>query len=177
MLQGRNEDEIYLSERQKMDAAAAAKLPKVCGYIGPVEYNERVARLSGGSDALRRSGSNLNVSVVELDRQTSNEQLSTSCQLPLASSAAKLTNSSSKSNSKSVVLRENYDSDQRPRSGQKLLGFSGRDQKNVSPYNDKQQRQQTSSYKKILVGGGGGGVGATSHSNVMKAKRQISFDS
>ncbi|GAB0096229.1 hypothetical protein DMENIID0001_117110 [Sergentomyia squamirostris] len=59
------------------------------------------------------------------------------------------------------ILRENVDSEQR-RSAQKGL-FSGKDQKNVSPHKSSQKK------KPKLVGG-------KNLSNLLKAKRQISFD-
>lgn len=58
------------------------------------------------------------------------------------------------------VLRENVDSEQR-RSAQKGL-FSGKDQKNVSPHKSSHKKQK-------LVGG-------KNLTNLLKAKRQISFD-
>lgn len=83
-----------------------------------------------------------------------------------------LTNSSSKSNVGSSVLRENHDS----KSAQKQtsnISFSGRNQKNLSPYNDK-SRTSTNLNKqnKLLIGNTVNSL----HSNIMKVKRQISFD-
>ncbi|XP_059620193.1 uncharacterized protein LOC132264124 [Phlebotomus argentipes] len=59
------------------------------------------------------------------------------------------------------ILRENVDSGERQRSAQKGL-FSGKDQKNVSPH--------ISSHKKQKL------VGGKNLTNLLKAKRQISFD-
>lgn len=70
-----------------------------------------------------------------------------------------LGNSSSKSNTSGSVLRENVrESELKQKSGQKLIEFSGKDQKNVSPYHD----------KTLFVGG--------TRTNIMHVKRQISFD-
>lgn len=86
-------------------------------------------------------------------------------------------NSTSKSNTKTGVLREN---DQRQRSAQKVSVsalpsmFSGRDQKNVSPF-------RVGSSSKLAACGGSmlatASAGAAISASVMKAKRQISFDS
>lgn len=73
-----------------------------------------------------------------------------------------LIKSTSKNNENSNVLRENCDIELKQKSGQKLnVGFSGKDQKNVSPYSVHKQ-------SKILVG--------AKSASVLKAKRQISFD-
>lgn len=71
-----------------------------------------------------------------------------------------LSSSSSKSNTNGSVLRENVrESELKQKSGQKLIEFSGKDQKNVSPYHDN---------KLLFVGG--------LRTNIMNVKRQISFD-
>ncbi len=58
------------------------------------------------------------------------------------------------------MLRENMrESELKLKSGQKLIEFSGKNQKNVSPYHD----------TKSLFGGG-------LRTNIMNVKRQISFD-
>lgn len=73
-----------------------------------------------------------------------------------------LIKSTSKNNENSNVLRENCDIELKQKSGQKInVGFSGKDQKNVSPYSVHKQ-------SKILVG--------AKSASVLKAKRQISFD-
>ncbi|KFB46907.1 AGAP005115-PA-like protein [Anopheles sinensis] len=73
-----------------------------------------------------------------------------------------------------TALRENIDSELRQRSTQKLLSFSGKDQKNVSPYRvDKAFNavvgSNANANNKLLVGG-------SLNSSIMKAKRQISFE-
>uniref|UniRef100_A0AAG5D586 Uncharacterized protein n=1 Tax=Anopheles atroparvus TaxID=41427 RepID=A0AAG5D586_ANOAO len=78
------------------------------------------------------------------------------------------------SNHITTALRENIDSELRQRSTQKLLSFSGKDQKNVSPYrldkggNPVVGSNANANYK-LLVGG-------AHNSSIMKAKRQISFE-
>jgi hypothetical protein len=88
----------------------------------------------------------------------------------------RLTNSSSKNNESGTALRENFDADQRqPKSNQKNannFAFSGKDQKNVSPY----KLMKSSSAQRSLVGGGGGS-NSKGNMNMLKAKRQILFDS
>uniref|UniRef100_A0A1A9WP96 Uncharacterized protein n=1 Tax=Glossina brevipalpis TaxID=37001 RepID=A0A1A9WP96_9MUSC len=89
--------------------------------------------------------------------------------LTIASNAGSQQNSSSKSNLNGVVLRENVDCDMR-KSAQK--NFTGKDQRNMSPY--------------ACVGSGGqsSAVKAQTHlvselntKNCAKARRQITFDS
>ncbi|XP_041769377.1 uncharacterized protein LOC121592122 [Anopheles merus] len=78
--------------------------------------------------------------------------------------------------SSSTALRENVDSELRQRSTKKQLLFSGKDQKNLSPYRMDKSLS--------LIGGVGGGgnvgnkllVGGAANSSIMKAKRQISFE-
>lgn len=68
---------------------------------------------------------------------------------------------------KNTILRENIDSEQRQKSSQKQISFSGKDQKNMSPYADAKSGSQAKA--KLLVGGSVG-------SSILKAKRQISFE-
>lgn len=155
MIQGKTVDEIYLDERKRIEATKnAAK--KLSGYIGADEYAMR----NEASTSSNRSS--LNASHLEkssADAKTTNEN-STGEHKPL-------TNSSSKSNTASNALRENHDS----KSAQKnVAGFSGRNQKNLSPYNDKaRSTSNLNKSNKLLVGG-------SSHSSLLKVKRQISFD-
>lgn len=86
-----------------------------------------------------------------------------SFQPTVSQNIAALTKSTSKNNENSNVLRENCDIELKQKSsGQKnIVGFSGKDQKNVSPYSVHKQ-------SKLLVG--------AKSASVLKAKRQISFD-
>lgn len=248
MLQGKSEDEIYLSEKQRCEQTAGAKPTKITGYVGPEEYDRRQSLLMrsrsmssafgvgfgieatqslstsslsliGGdvSSSLfgsqsqsqlqpsNSSQSSLTASQIITatdDRPSLSESVSTERLVSVLSDLGPLCtehrvqlsanktrpplhngNSTSKSNTKTGVLREN---DQRPKSGQKLLSgnhgepalqFSGRDQKNVSPYGTSARLGSLGkSHAPLLLGGGAAsmsGVGA----NIMKAKRQISFDS
>lgn len=196
VLQGKNEDEIYLTERKKLDAAAASRLPS--GYVGHDEYEQRVKQMASAAATIRRSNStqfqsessmesfgltscskaSFSQSTDHLSQLSSQsgtyfshyqQHLHSNNNNSMSATKPVLTNSSSKSNSKSSVLRENYDTDQRQKSAQKTsLGFSGKDQKNVSPFSDKIRN----SLNKILQ------MSANKlNANIMKAKRQISFDS
>lgn len=79
-----------------------------------------------------------------------------------------LTNSSSKSNVGTSALRENHDSKSAQKSSSNV-SFSGRNQKNLSPYNDKSRSM--SNLNKITK------LMPATNSNILKVKRQISFDS
>lgn len=164
-----------------MVSAAANRLPKVTGYVGHDEYEQRAKHLASAAASLRRSSSALFLSDSSMEffgQQSCSTNSFIQSTEPLSqlsshtTSATKpiiLTNSSSKSNSKNSVLRENYDTEQRQKSGQKtMFGFSGKDQKNVSPYSDK---VRNSLNKKLLMSAN------KLNNNIMKAKRQISFDS
>lgn len=200
VLQGKSEDEIYIHEKLKSDTAT--QLPKVSGYIAPDEYEQRkndIMRRSNSNLFLSESSmdsfsmlsqqSNTSMNALHSKSNEYINQLSqTSCfgvsQQRLNSSQMStyhnntsthkinITNSSSKSNSKSSVLRENVDSDQRQKSAQKVFGFSGKDQKNVSPYNDKVRQNSLNKHKTLISGGNN-----IMNANILKAKRQISFDS
>lgn len=177
-----------------MNSAAASRI-KFSGYVGHDEYEQRVQQMASAASAMRRSSSALFLSESSMESfgqqscstasfvqstenlsqlssqsgNSSNYQQHLHNNNTVSATKPVLTNSSSKSNSKSSVLRENYDTDQRQKSGQKtMFGFSGKDQKNVSPYSDK---VRNSLNKKLLM--------STNklNANIMKAKRQISFDS
>lgn len=85
-----------------------------------------------------------------------------------------------------TVLRENVDTEQRQQqqlrlSSQKNLSlvFSGKDQKNVSPYSGGEGAKRKLLVGGALVGGGSGSAPTLMQAkglNVIKAKRQISFD-
>lgn len=147
VIQGKSVDEIYMAEKVRMHNAK--NITKLTGYIGADEYANR-------SHALARSQSfdpSENCGASTSSRPDNDNTSRTS-----------LTNSSSKNNLSGNVLRENHDS----KSAQKNAGFSGKDQKNVSPYSDK-IRPASNKSNKLLIGG-------ASNSNVLKVRRQISFD-
>lgn len=157
MIQGKTVDEIYLDEKKRIEATKnVAK--KLSGYIGPDEYAVQKERLNESS--VRRSLNNSLSERTSADTKTTNEN-------PIGERKP-LTNSSSKNNMASNALRENHDS----KSAQKnASAFSGRNQKNLSPYNDKARSSSNlNKSNKLLVGG-------SLHSSLLKVKRQISFDS
>ena len=190
VLQGKTEDAIYLEEKLKLRNTANLST-KLTGYIAPEEHEQLrtlprsfsqqtvysaeksldttnmfraqstdlLNQSSQGSCCTNQSASNLGYGNLDmLCSQSSNANSNVSNN--------NHNNSSSKSNSKNSVLRENFDSDQRQKSANKFLCFSGKDQKNVSPFNDK-VRNTSNSKPKVSVG---------VNANILKAKRQISFD-
>lgn len=142
-----------MDEKTRIEATKAATVKRPCGYVDRDEYLMRQGKLN--TSTLSNSSDQYPVA-----NENGNER-------------KPLTNSSSKSNVGMSALRENHDS----KSAQKQssnISFSGRNQKNLSPYNDK-ARSATNLNKqtKILIGNG---TTNTLHSNIMKVKRQISFD-
>lgn len=133
-------------------------------------YLEEKARVGATKNATKRLSGYINRDDYFLHQSASSDASNTS-NIPANNDRPSLTNSSSKSNAS--VLRENHDS----KSAQKIassLSFSGRNQKNLSPYNDKPRASFNQSVQnKVIVGGSGSSL----HSNIMKVKRQISFDS
>lgn len=151
VIQGKSVDEIYLEEKARLGASRNVS-KRLSGYINRDEY------LLQQSSALADAGSAFNTSSSTAAANSENDRPS-------------LTNSSSKSNVGTSVLRENHDS----KSAQKTsyVSFSGRNQKNLSPYNDKSRSSCNQSLQNKLIGGAVSSI----HSNIMKVKRQISFDS
>lgn len=140
VIQGKTVDEIYLDEKNRQEAAKNA-LKKPTGYIGPEEF------------ALQKEL--LNKSITSTSTECATSQSSTSAD------RKPLTNSSSKSNLGMSTLRENHDSKSAQKNASANVNFSGRNQKNLSPYNANKQ--------KLLVGN-------SIYPNLLKVKRQISFD-
>lgn len=131
-------------------------------------YLEEKARVGATKTSTKRLSGYINRDDYFLHQSASSDASNTS-NIPANNDRPSVTNSSSKSNAS--VLRENHDS----KSAQKIassLSFSGRNQKNLSPYNDK-SRASCSVQNKVIIGG----AGSSLHSNIMKVKRQISFDS
>lgn len=170
VLKGKSVDEIYLEEKVRMDATKnATKRPS--GYINRDEYLMRLDSSNKLNTSSQSIGDGIGSSSNNLYSK-SNENLN--CSLSDQNRPI-LTNSSSKSNVGTSALRENHDSKSAQKSAQHLVtasnvSFSGRNQKNLSPYNDK-TRSITNLNKsnKLLAGG--------ANSSILKVKRQISFDS
>lgn len=194
MLQGKTEDEIYMEEKSKNENLKCLPPPKLTGYVAPMEYEQR--KLATTSFRQNSSNSSFSFSQRSLLTQENSQSteflnnfsqnsssqsssvsqnnidLSTLCTQPInVNSATKKNISNIGGGDQNSVLRENVDSDQRQKSAQKYLSFSGKDQKNVSPYSDKVRNslnKHSNSKSSLMVGG--------RQANIMKAKRQISFD-
>ncbi|XP_031617883.1 uncharacterized protein LOC116337446 [Contarinia nasturtii] len=151
VLQGKTVDEIYLEEKARMDTTKTNAAKRLSGYINRDEYLMRL-------DASNK----LNSSTQSI---TGGDLLTTSNEND--NSRKPLTNSSSKCNVGTSALRENHDS----KSAQKQtsnVSFSGRNQKNLSPYNDKSRSITNLNKSNKLI--------PATNSNILKVKRQISFD-
>lgn len=154
VIQEKSVDEIYFDERTRQEAAKNANT-KLTGYIAADEFALRKERLSM-TFSFASSRESLNLSQIAEAAENA------------ASERKHLTNSSSKNNMGVSALRENHDS----KSAQKNpSSFSGRNQKNVSPYKEKPSSSANQPKQQKLL------VGNSMHSNIMKVKRQISFDS
>lgn len=151
VLRGKSVDEIYLEEKARMDTnknAAASK--RLSGYINRDDYLMRME----ASNKLNTSSQ----SMTGEQHSAANEN---------DSGRKPLTNSSSKSNVGTSALRENHDSKSAQKSTSNV-SFSGRNQKNLSPYNDKSRSMTNLNKPNKLMPG--------TNSNILKVKRQISFD-
>lgn len=156
VIQEKTVDEIYFDEKSRQEAAKNAN-SKLIGYIAPEEFAQRKEKLNKTLSSTSRDSINLS----QISDSVENENK--------LSERKPLTNSSSKNNFGASALRENHDS----KSAQKnQSGFSGRNQKNLSPYKEKSSTSANNQQKqnKLLIGN-------STHSNIMKVKRQISFDS
>uniref|UniRef100_A0A182PHC8 Uncharacterized protein n=1 Tax=Anopheles epiroticus TaxID=199890 RepID=A0A182PHC8_9DIPT len=195
VIQGKSTDDIYLREKTRL--MNARNVQKLQGYIAPEEYElrklQRTASITSfdGSSlfdcSLTASQSFLSQSSSILSQGSSfvggglSQQLSQGNGLarvghmkPAASTGSMNTVGLSAGSLSSTALRENVDSELRQRSTKKQLMFSGKDQKNVSPFRTEKHFN--------LMGGNGGNtnnkllVGGAVNSSIMKAKRQISFE-
>lgn len=144
-------DEIYLEEKARMDTSKNATTKRLSGYINRDEYLMRME----ATNKLNTSAQSISGEL----HSSSNEN---------GSGRKPLTNSSSKSNVGTSALRENHDSKSAQKSTSNV-SFSGRNQKNLSPYNDKSRSMSNLNKPNKLMPG--------TNSNILKVKRQISFDS
>lgn len=183
-IQGKTADEIYFAEVVKIRNAENNLKPT--GYIGAEEYERKNLQKYNSSNIFPdNSMESFNLSQLSLSQLGHSSQSTEflnqfsqnfSCSnkngfetfpapAPTISqnNVALIQKSTSKNNENSNVLRENCDIELKQKSGQKInVGFSGKDQKNVSPYSVHKQSS------KLLVG--------AKSASVLKAKRQISFD-
>lgn len=151
VLKGKSVDEIYLEEKARMDTSKNATTKRLSGYINRDEYLMRME----ATNKLNTSAQSISGEL----HSSSNEN---------GSGRKPLTNSSSKSNVGTSALRENHDSKSAQKSTSNV-SFSGRNQKNLSPYNDKSRSMSNLNKPNKLMPG--------TNSNILKVKRQISFDS
>lgn len=180
-MQGKSVDEIYLNEKIRKENLRAASRPKLKGYIAPEDYeklkkptpktNINLSQSSTDSFCFSEQSFGMQSQISNMSQNTegllSDLSLSNNCfnETKSLSDISETVNyalcgSSSKSNTSGSVLRENVrESELKQKSGQKVIEFSGKNQKNVSPYHD----------NKLMFGGG-------LRTSIMNVKRQISFD-
>lgn len=179
VMQNKNEMEIYSAEKLRTQSMNRKKLT---GYVNSMEYEQykassAVSNITNGSRIRRMSSgifsetSSVSLSQCSMVSGGGNYSSTVTGALPIDE------NYSQAAAESSTVLRENVDTEQRQQlrlSSQKNLSlvFSGKDQKNVSPYSGGEGTK-----RKLLVGGGPL-ISSTAAKglNVIKAKRQISFD-
>lgn len=164
VIQGRSVDDIYLREKTRI--LNARNQTKLQGYIAPEEYEQR-------KQLMRRSTSTSTLLSESSSLAGDSSQILLS-QSSVFSQSSEFLNQLSQTTTTTIatsVLRENIDSEQRQKSSaQKQVSFSGKDQKNLSPYADQKGTAPGSQAKaKLLVGGG-------VTPSILKAKRQISFE-
>lgn len=172
VLKGKTVDEIYFEEKERMGASKnVTKRPS--GYVNRDEYLMRLEASNKLNSSTQSMGGDGSIGSSNNLYSKSNENLncsSTDQNRPI------LTNSSSKSNVGTSVLRENHDSKSAQKSAQHVvtassnISFSGRNQKNLSPYNDKTRSTTNLNKSSKLLSGG-------ANSSILKVKRQILFDS
>lgn len=177
VLQNKNELEIYSAEKLRIQSQNRKKLT---GYINSMDY-ERYRATTNGTRMMRRMSSGVfsETSSVTFSQcsVTSSVTASTMAADENRDQVESLTTAAEKQTSYNV-LRENVDTEQRQQQQQLRLssqkGFSGKDQKNVSPYSG------DSTKRKLLVGSAtlttSSALISKGGLNVTKAKRQISFD-
>lgn len=149
VLQGKTVDEIYLEEKER-NSTKPNVAKRLSGYINRDEYLMRM-----------ETSTKLNSS----SQSITSDHLSTSNENDTGRNP--LTNSTSKSNVGTSALRENHDSKSAQKSTSNI-SFSGRNQKNLSPYNDKSRSMTNLNKPSKLM--------PATNSNILKVKRQISFD-
>ncbi|EAT38053.1 AAEL010024-PA [Aedes aegypti] len=177
VLQGQSSEEIYQRERTRLLNAKNILRPH--GYISPEEYEQAKLRRSRSASVFVLDNSNDSSFGAGSSSQPPAPVPLSQCSSVFSQSSEFLNGLSQSSSfhgsqsamasdsAKNTILRENIDSEQRQKSSQKQISFSGKDQKNMSPYADAKSGSQAKT--KLLVGGSVG-------SSILKAKRQISFE-
>lgn len=151
VLQDKSVDEIYLEEKSRMESSKMNAAKRLSGYINRDEYLMRLEASDKMNTSTQSIPSDVTGASIENDQ----------------GSRKPLTNSSSKSNVGTNALRENHDSKSAQKSTSSV-SFSGRNQKNLSPYNDKSRAVCNLNKSSKLL--------PSTNSNILKVKRQISFD-
>lgn len=158
VIKGSSYEDILHKERERLKNLKNTK--KIEGYIGIAEYQEQKFNSRNRSSSIfSQDSSSIDTfsqcsSIVDgewiLPRKHDDHTTKMSVQQM----------GSLKKNDVDVVLKENVDTHLRQRSAQKnsIFGFSGKDQKNLSPYSHNNSQS------------------SNSQGSVSKAKRQISFD-
>lgn len=159
MLKGKSVDEIYFEEKTRMNTSIATANKRPTGYINRDEYLLHL-----------QASKKLSTSPHAMSGESGTEFYSTSNKKEHENDSAHkpLTNSSSKSNVGTSALRENHDTKSAQKSSIPNISFSGRNQKNLSPYNDKTRSISNLNKPNKLVAG--------TNSSISKVKRQICFD-
>lgn len=199
VIQGKSVDDIYLMEKQRIEKSKIINsIPKLNGYIAPDEYAERKDRMRILSlndcsfDSFSQLSQMSQTSMLFTQMSNSSQSCDTTTTIPSLTTTtlktfkndgsdcendltqSSISNSATNNNlfaaTTNSALRENIDMEQRQKSAQKNLSFSGKNQKNISPYTSDRQSSRTSSCKQQKMGGG------ANKTNIMKARRQISFD-
>ncbi|XP_058067328.1 uncharacterized protein LOC131216769 [Anopheles bellator] len=180
VIQGKSWDDIYFREKTRI--LNARNMTKLKGYIGPDEYEMHkskravsMACITSLESASQSWAFSQTSSVCDLS-QVSETSSGTSGLKPPARNASFSSDCASETWGGGVpttALRENIDSELRQRSSaqKQMFTFSGRDQKNVSPFRaDKVACGNVhNKNNKLLVGG-------ALTPSILKAKRQISFE-
>lgn len=186
VIQNKNELEIYSAEKLRIQVANRKRLT---GYVNSQEY-EQFKAANGNGSALNASRMRRMSSGVFSDTSSvSLSQCSVISGMSMMTGGAltadeNYSQAAAEQATATTVLRENVDTEQRRLSSQKNLSlvFSGKDQKNVSPYSGGGGATgDGGSKRKLLVGGAlfsssTGPSAIAKGLNVIKAKRQISFD-
>lgn len=179
VMQNKTEVDIYSAEKLRIQSQNKKKLT---GYINSMDY-EKYRATTHNTRIMRRLSSGVfsETSSVSFSQCSATSSVATSAMMAADENRDQVESSSTVAERQPSynVLRENVDTEQRQQQQQQLRlssqkGFSGKDQKNVSPYSG------DSTKRKLLVGSAtlttSSALISKGGLNVTKAKRQISFD-
>lgn len=178
MVQGKSVEEIYSAEQFRNSNIHKDKSnQKLSGYISQEEFQNQnnlnqpknICFLSEDSlDTFSQQNENnfkqnaeLYLSGKSLFFNNNNQTESQSMSTEFIEQSSTIINNN--------ILRENVDTEQRQKSAHKIVGFSGKDQKNISPFKDKNRiTNSNNKLNKLYID--------NNYANILKAKRQIFFD-